>query len=84
VQKHPEVLAEYDRRIQEDPDTCHYPYGAVSHTALKPRPQWCVKPVGHSGGHADAKREERERERHAKNQAAYRERQKLKIQLEHE
>jgi hypothetical protein len=80
VQKHPSVLEEYDRRIAADPDTCHYPYGAVSHTAKEPRPQWCVKRVGHSGGHADVNREDRERARHARNQAAYRERQKLKIE----
>jgi hypothetical protein len=79
MQKHPSVLAEYESRIQADPDTCHYPYGAVSATASNPKPQWCVKRVGHSGGHSDAAREERERQRHARNQAAYRERQKLKI-----
>ena len=80
MRKHTEVLTEYELRITADPNTCHYPYGAVSETASKPNPQWCVKRVGHSGGHSDAKREERERERHAQNQAAYRERQKLKIE----
>jgi hypothetical protein len=84
MQKHPDVLAEYDRRIAVDPDTCHYPYGAVSATAQEPNPQWCVKGIGHSGGHSDAAREERERARHARNQAAYRERQKLKIKAAEE
>jgi len=84
MQKHPDVLAEYERRIEADPDTCHYPYGAVSVTAREPRPQWCVKSVGHAGGHADQKREDRERARKARNQAAYRERQRLKIHQEAE
>lgn len=81
MKKHPDVLAEYDRRVNSEPDACHYPYGAVSVTSSNPKPQWCVKPVGHFGGHSDAAREEREHARHARNQAAYRERQKLKIRM---
>jgi hypothetical protein len=82
MNKHPDVLAEYERRIQADPDTCCYPYGAVSATATAPRAQWCVKPVGHQGGHADAERTEREAARKARNQKAYRDRQRMKIKAE--
>lgn len=79
---HPDVVTEYERRVADNPDICWYPCGNVHRTASNPSPKWCVKRVGHSGNHSDVEREKRERERHARNQAAYRERQKLKLKSE--
>ena len=53
---HPEVIAELEKRRNDDPKTCHKPFGAVHFTALKPRPQWCVRPLGHAGIHMPAER----------------------------
>ena len=64
---HPLVIAEYDLKVEDAPGICHYPYGAVHKTALKPNPHWCVKHQGHSGPHMDEDALERERDRKAQN-----------------
>ena len=58
---HPEVRAEQSRRIEADPDLCHWACGHVSSTAQRPMPRWCVRLLWHDGSHADAQRMERRR-----------------------
>ena len=48
---HPDVLAELGQRRADSPGTCNRPLGRVHFTANVPRPEWCVRPLGHAGNH---------------------------------
>lgn len=76
---HPSVVTEYEKRVELEPTKCHWPMGPCHNTAQKPKPRFCGKMLGHGGGHMPEDPFERDKRRRAGNQAAYRERQKLKI-----
>jgi hypothetical protein len=46
---HPEVVAEYDRRMEANPAGCNRPWGSVNKGALSPRSAWCARPGTHKG-----------------------------------
>jgi hypothetical protein len=56
IRLHPAVREEQLRRIEAEPDYCHWAVGGVGPLALEPEPRWCARPIWHEGSHADAER----------------------------
>lgn len=71
---HALVRAEQLRRIEAQPGVCHWACGPVSRTAGDPRPQWCLRPVGHGGLHEPAEKREKIRAQTRVRVQRYRER----------
>jgi hypothetical protein len=71
---HALVRAEQLRRIEAQPDVCHWACGPVDRTAGNPRPQWCLLAIGHLGSHEPAEKRERIRAQTRARVRRYRER----------
>jgi hypothetical protein len=74
---HLKVREEQLCRIEDTPTLCHWACGTVSPSALQPRPQFCVRPIGHPGNHKPEARYARHKGLVAARVRRYREREGL-------